>query len=468
MKKLYQMKFRFLFPLLTLFVLLACSKDESSDSPDEVLFNFDAVGTIAEQTVEQARATINGRWNVGDSPSSSRRTIDCAFYGIEFTDDRFAIAFQIEGVDPETGVAVDETVFAYGPYTLVENSAGNVTSVDLFEIIDGAEVKIAALTNVVVEESNGELNATFDVEFNLPDDFTDFPCGNLSGNYSAEKDEPLVSEDDSNANSNFALLVGGPWALNQIEVNGEILNFAEAFVGDDVCEEISEELSASAQAQADAELEAINATYASQNEELAIFADQITDLTAEIAALETQYTEQYAAALAAGADEQELAQIRTVTDAQVLEITQAVLSLQTQAETLSAQINSQYEEALIGFEIRVSEIIEEVSQEIDRLCQEAQSDLADAQMDLEVSFSAYGSYIFSVSDESGETVDVEVNEWEFTNASQNELLVDGETRLVIERLTATEFVVIETYTELDEDSGESEEFVVRFSFTRRN
>ena len=44
---------------------------------------------------------------------------------------------------------------------------------------------------------------------------------------------------------------------------------------------------------------------------------------------------------------------------------------------------------------------------------------------LEVSFSAYGSYIFTAPDSNGEIVEIYVDSWEFNNTDQAEILIDG-------------------------------------------
>ena len=192
-------------------------------------------------TVEEAKKTINGKWDVETSASSSKNAITCSFYGVEFTDDRFALRFDVQGIDSETGENIDESIYAYGPYTLNENSEGLVTSVDLFETVDGIDYKIASLTDIVVEESANDLNANFNVEFDLPDDIAeDFPCGNLSGDYDAEKDEPIVSEEAGSGNTNFAKLVN-TWSLDRVVEDGDEGSpelYAAFENEDEICQEV--------------------------------------------------------------------------------------------------------------------------------------------------------------------------------------------------------------------------------------
>ena len=202
----------------SLFFLFSCSK-ESAENNVDIQFVFDAVGTVSEQTVEEAKKTINGKWDITNSPSSAKRDVSCSFLGIEFTDTRFAIRFDIQGEDPDSGESFDEEIFAYGPYALNEGSDGTVTSVDLFQTIDGQDLKIARLLDIIVEESDTDLKATFSIEFDLPDDFSDFPCSTLSGDYSADKDEPVVAETEGNVDSVFVKLIN-VWSLTSIELDG--------------------------------------------------------------------------------------------------------------------------------------------------------------------------------------------------------------------------------------------------------
>ena len=62
MKKLYTLL------LLAALTLVACSK---SDDAPEAVFELEATGTVADQTPEEARQTINGKWTVGGASSKS-------------------------------------------------------------------------------------------------------------------------------------------------------------------------------------------------------------------------------------------------------------------------------------------------------------------------------------------------------------------------------------------------------------
>ena len=79
---------------------------------------------------------------------------------------------------------------------------------------------------------------------------------------------------------------------------------------------------------------------------------------------------------------------------------------------------------------------------------------------VEVSFSAYGSYIFNFFGQDGASLDTYVDSWEFNNADQTAILVDGEDIINIDTLTDTTF---QGTTSPDEDG-----FTDTFTFTRSN
>lgn len=214
------MKKKIFLLFLLNFVLIGCSKNDDTVDPDPV-FELEATGTVADQTPEEARKTINGKWTVGGASGKSfvSKGQNCTFIGIEFTDDRYAITIGVTGEDdPE---------FAYGSYQLTEASDGTVESIDLYENVDGANIKIATLTNVVVEKSGNDLRATFDVVFNIPDNYEDWPYGNsLSGDYAAEKESPVDGAGDADPDSNMALLVNTWTATSYSDSEGATLDLA--------------------------------------------------------------------------------------------------------------------------------------------------------------------------------------------------------------------------------------------------
>ena len=349
MRKIYSLL------LLSALTLVGCSSDD--DTPADA-FTLEATGTVADQSPEEARKTINGKWNIGGSSSklSSYKGLSCTFVGIEFTDDRFAIAIDVNDSDDE--------LVAYGTYELTEGSDGNVSSVDLYENVDGTDYKIATLTNIVVSESGTELNASFDVVFNIPANYDGWPCGtSLSGNYSAAKEEPVNGADEADEDSNFAKLVN-TWVIsNYSDSDGGTLNeiySAPCFdLYDDLYEDIISELFP------------------------ALFQARVDAFIAE----------QGDAAL-----------------------TQEVL------DALASEVEGELHE----------EVNAQVLATVQAECEPATR--------IEVSFSAYGSYIFNYFGSDGSSLETWVDSWEFNNTDQTEILVDGEFTLSIDQLTDSTLV----------------------------
>lgn len=435
---------KYIFTLLTVITigLIGCNKEDLGN-PVDVQFEFDVVGTVAEQTAEEAKKTINGKWDVDPSASSSKRSVSCSFYGVEFTNDRYALRFDINGVDPNTGESLDESIYAYGPYSLKENSEGLVTAVELFETVDGVDYKIATLTDVVVAENGSDLNATFTVVFDLPDDIAeDFPCGNLDGDYAADKDEPVVSEEAGSGNTNFAKLIN-VWRLDSVSIDGEeedvALFVAADFAGEELCQDIFNELY-------------------DQSE----IASQVEALFAEAEALSNELNSSVLAEVEAiPISDNPTTEELDAFNAQIEAIYQNAAEQQNAFfENANAQVEALYE----AWEEPTEEEIEAAEESCEASVSQYAQNIDAA---IEVTFSAYGSYIFSISID-GETVDVEVNDWEFTNTDQTRMLVDGETTLIIDRITDTELRVIENVNETDEESGETDQYQAVWSFTRIN
>ena len=298
MKKLITLLFA-----ATSLVFVACSSDDDDNASGNLAFELNATGSVADQTPEQAKKTINGSWTVAASASKAAakgNANSCTFYGIEFTDDRYAIALQIAGQE--------DLAIAYGTYTMNEASDGTVSSVDLYETVDGNNTKIAALTNIVVVETANELRATFDVVFTLPDEIENICGSSLSGNYSADKDEVVAGAENATDDSNFAKLIN-TWRVSAY-TNNE------------------------------------GATLATSLQYFCL--DEETDM------------------------------------------------MDPDCETPSA---------------------------------------------VEVSFSAYGSYIFVYKAADGSTIEADVDSWEFNNSAQTELLIDGEMVGTIDQLTDTTLIV---------------------------
>lgn len=368
MKKIYALL------LLGSLSLVGCSSDD--DSPAQV-FDLNATGVISDQTPEEARNTINGKWTVGGSAAkaTTSKGFNCSFIGIEFTDDRFVIAI---------GLPEDDFALAYGTYQMREDSNGNVEAVELYENVDGTNVKIATLTNVEVEESGSELRATFDVVFNIPDNYEDWPCGDsLSGNYSAEKEEPVNSADEADEDSNFAKIVNTWEVTGYTSSEGGTLNDIYSAPCDDIYDEIYQE----------------------------VFEDI----------------------------------------AQPLFETRLNNFIQENGEAAATQ---EVIDALLN------EVIGEVQEEVEIIVMERIQAECEFASRIEVSFSAYGSYIFSFLGQDGDNIGIYVDSWEFNNADQTELLVDGESILTIESISNTTLVV----TSQDEGDG----FTDTITFTKVN
>jgi len=179
---------------------------------------LNATGNVSDQTAEEAKKTIYGRWNVTPSSSkyfSSKRFYknkskqlnklnsskkSCVFNFIEFNDESYLMSIS-------TG-DFDDSVF--GEYIFEEDSNGKVISVDLMFDIGVSSVRVAKLTNIIVTENAGNINATFDVEMTLPEDLVS--CNTLSGSYSAPKEDPVPESETATALSNHGKLIG-EWLL---------------------------------------------------------------------------------------------------------------------------------------------------------------------------------------------------------------------------------------------------------------
>ena len=178
--------------------------------------SLDAVGTVATQSAVQAKQTIYGKWNIGAASSKYFNTKRgaCSFDFIEFTDDNYLLSINL----PEDG----ETGRLFGTYVLNEDSAGNVTSVDLMYDIGATDMRVARLTNIVVSESADVLNASFDVELTLPDALE--VCeASLPGSVTAPKEDPVDEAESATAVSNHAKIIG-QWAVaSLVASDGETL-----------------------------------------------------------------------------------------------------------------------------------------------------------------------------------------------------------------------------------------------------
>ena len=347
-----------IFYLLTFFTVLAvgCSSDDDAQAP-AMAFELNATGTVAEQTPEEAKKTINGNWRIGQTAaktSTAAKGNSCTFYAIEFTEDRYAMAFAIAGDE--------QPVFAYGTYTLNEAADGTVTSVDLYMGVDGVNTKIAALTNIVVTETGNELNASFDVVFTLPDDIEDLCGSSLSGNYSASKEDVVDGAESADEDSNFALLVN-TWRLTSYtDSDGgtleEIYQVPCFDLYDDLFDEIMEEL----------------------------FAPYF--------------------------------------------------------ESRAGQLNNPTQEELDAL---AHQLRSELFEEVDQLATTRAQQECDPAARIEISFSAYGTYLITYFTSDGTLLYVDRDSWDFNNDTQTELLIDGEDVGTINVLNASTLNI--TFTE---------------------
>jgi hypothetical protein len=192
---------KILFIFLSL-IVFSCGKDE-------LVFDLNASGDLSEQTIEQAKKTIYGKWDFGNSSKASRsgkknspvtnsifgkryvrnnskssgqgKNLSCAFNFIEFNDNTYIMAIISDG----------RTEYLSGDYVINENSDKKVTSVDLKLKLGLEEITIATLTDIIVVKTGSNLDATWNISLNFPDDADFASCNSLSGSVSVEKAEPL-------------------------------------------------------------------------------------------------------------------------------------------------------------------------------------------------------------------------------------------------------------------------------------
>jgi len=208
-----------LFYMFLVLFVISCDKDSEETSVEEisnVITVLDATGTLAEQTTEEAKKIIFGRWDFSDSTKPGiTKNVTCEFDYIEFTDDNYIMGFLIEG----------QSNAAFGTYELNEDANGFVTSVDLYFNSGESNMVIATLSDVVVTEENNELTSTFTIVLNLSD--SDFEiCNNLEGSHTTQKEEAMEESDSTDADSNHVLFVN-TWTLvsrvqNEVDLTSEM------------------------------------------------------------------------------------------------------------------------------------------------------------------------------------------------------------------------------------------------------
>ena len=197
-----------------LILIAFCSCSKNNDNSAEVteprmgnsaLTNIFASGDVSKQSAEQAKKTIFGKWNLGNSNSSNRsysaKTSECIFNYIEFTDTSYIMNLSIGEGDyaPESGNI-------FGNYELIEDGEV-VTEVRLYFSVSGSDIHLATLTNIIVTETESDFNATFDIDFEIDLGDIDIICSDLGGTYSAEKDDAMDETIAADLDSNHYLVV---------------------------------------------------------------------------------------------------------------------------------------------------------------------------------------------------------------------------------------------------------------------
>ena len=169
--------------------------------------NLAATGNISDQTSEEARQTLYGRWNIGLATTSRSNSSGCSFDFIEFSGDNYIMSINLPEGDKGT---------LFGDYVLNESSNDEtIESVDLMFNIDNTSIRVARLTNIVVTENGDEINATFDVNLTLPEAL-EICEASLPGSVNTTKSEPVEAANTSNALSNHAKLIGEFIAMEAI------------------------------------------------------------------------------------------------------------------------------------------------------------------------------------------------------------------------------------------------------------
>ena len=212
-------------------LVLSCGKDEDTTN-EELVSNYEidftylnASGDLSEQTSEQAKKIIYGKWDFGNSSKSSElgeknnqatnsifgkryvrdnskssrpsKNLTCAFDFIEFNDNTYLMAIKSDGYSE----------YLSGDYVVNKNSNNKVTSVDLKFNLGLEEITIATLTDIIVVETGSKLDATFKISLNIPEDADFASCNSLSGSVSVDKDEPLEASSSATADTNHAKLI---------------------------------------------------------------------------------------------------------------------------------------------------------------------------------------------------------------------------------------------------------------------
>ena len=205
--------------LLIALTVFSCSKSSNEDSSGEItdprmassaITNIYATGKVSEQTAEQAKKTIFGKWNLGSSSNSSksaREITDCTFNSVEFTEYDYNLNINAPGMIETGGVAL-----IYGNYELVEEGE-KVTKVILKTLTESGEQNIAEVTDIEVIETDGQLDISFKFDFIVNLESIGIPCNdNMDRDYSADKEPAVEGTLTADTDSNHYKIIG-TWDL---------------------------------------------------------------------------------------------------------------------------------------------------------------------------------------------------------------------------------------------------------------
>ena len=233
-----------------LFVVLftiSCSKSSNDDSSAEItdprmassaITNIYATGKVSEQTAEQAKKTIFGKWNLGSSSNSSkgaREVTDCTFSSIEFTEYDYNLTINAPGMAETGGIAI-----IYGDFELVEEGE-KVTKIILKTITETGEQNIAEVTDIEVIETNGQLDISFKFDFIVNLESIGIPCNdNMDRDYSADKEPAVEGTLTADTDSNHYKIIG-TWDLTDYSdtLGGTFSNYFED-CSDEIADSISD------------------------------------------------------------------------------------------------------------------------------------------------------------------------------------------------------------------------------------
>jgi hypothetical protein len=223
--------------ILFAMLIIACSSDSNDSSVEtaedprmasSAITNIYATGKVAEQSAEQAKKTIFGKWDLGSSSSqSARENVNCSFSYIEFTEDDYLMGLYSSEM-PED----QQNIVVYGTFDMIEVNQ-KVTSIKLKTFYEGQSVDIASVTGIEVKEVNGALDISFNFNFTTSMDNIGVPCSNdLSKDYAAEKEAAMDATLTADITTNHYKVVGN-WTLSdisEIDQDGQVSqDFADMF-----------------------------------------------------------------------------------------------------------------------------------------------------------------------------------------------------------------------------------------------